>query len=180
MKQQVISIIPIDVIEEPLLKQVGHSLERVFHLSTHILPVEEIPSHTPGLLNEGKYNSTALLLYLSKHERVPENTLKILAVTRLDLYSPIFSHLYGEAQLKGKCALMSLYRLRPEFYNLAPDPDLFLSRCRKGAIHEIGHTFGLTHCSDRNCIMYPSSTIEDTDTKSESLCPACTINSLHA
>lgn len=173
MKQQVISIIPIDVIEETLLKQVSASLEGVFHLSTHILPVENIPSHTPGLLNEGKYNSTALLLYLSKNERVPENTLKILAVTQLDLYSPIFSHLYGEAQLKGKCALMSLYRLRPEFYDLPPDRDLFLSRCRKEAVHELGHTFGLVHCRDENCIMHPSSTIEDTDTKSDSFCLVC-------
>lgn len=172
MKPQIIAVIPVDRIEESILKSMADSLERTFRFTARIMPVESIPSHTPGLLNEEKYNSTALLLYLKGRE-FPHNTLKILGVTRRDLYSPIFTHLYGEAQLKGQCALMSLYRLRPEFYGFPPDPGLYLSRCRKEAVHELGHTFGLVHCRDRNCIMYPSSTIEDTDTKSEEFCPVC-------
>ncbi len=172
MKDQIIAIIPIDHIEESILNPVARSLEHTFRFTARIMPVEQIPSHTPGLLNEDKYNSTALLLYL-KSKGFPEYPLKILGITRQDLYSPIFTHLYGEAQLNGRCALMSLYRLRPEFYNLPPDPDLFLSRCRKEAIHELGHTFGRVHCRDENCIMYPSSTIEDTDTKGEAFCPVC-------
>ncbi|MCP5106023.1 MAG: hypothetical protein GY950_21745 [bacterium] len=175
MKDQIISIFPVDRIEESILKPVADSLERTFRFKTRIMAVEKMHAHTtqtPGLLHEGKYNSTALLLYL-KNKKFPQNTLKILGVTRLDLYSPIFTHLYGEAQLKGPCALMSLYRLRQEFYNLPPDPAMFLSRCRKEAIHELGHTFGLLHCRDVNCIMYPSSTIEDTDAKSESFCSGC-------
>lgn len=172
MKAQTIAVIPIDRIEKSILEPVADSIERAFHFTTRILPPEKIPSHTPGLLNENKYNSTALLLYLKSSEFL-RDTVKILGVTRLDLYSPIFTHMYGEAQLNGRCALMSLYRLRPEFYDLPPDPELFLSRCRKEAVHELGHTFGLVHCRDENCIMHPSSTIEDTDTKSEALCPVC-------
>lgn len=174
MKDQIIALIPVDRIEESILKQVADSLEHTFNFTTRILQEENIPSHTPELLNEDKYNSTALLLYL-KNKEFPQNTLKILGVTHLDLYSPIFTHLYGEAQLKGQCALMSLFRLRPEFYNLPPNPNLFLSRCRKEAIHELGHTFGLVHCRDENCIMYPSSTIEDTDMKGEAFCRVCEI-----
>jgi archaemetzincin len=171
MKDQAICIIPVGFIEKSLLKDIAAPIERTFRFPVRILPAEKIPAHTPGLLNNGRYNSTALLLYLTK--RIPENAAKVLAVTRLDLYSPIFSHLYGEAQLRGTCALMSLYRLRQEFYDKPADPALFLSRCRKEAIHELGHTFGLMHCQDSNCIMHPSSTIEDTDTKSESFCPVC-------
>ena len=130
-----------------------------------------LAAHTPELLVEEKYNSTAVLLYLSKH--IPVNTKKCLAISQRDLYSPIFSHLYGEAQLEGTCALMSLYRLRQEFYNQSPDPELFISRCRKEAVHETAHTFGLLHCSNRYCVMYPSSTINDTDEKSDVLCPVC-------
>jgi archaemetzincin len=170
---QIIAITPVDAIEKSILKELRSAVEKTFHISVRILPMENNLSLSSSLTEKGKYNSTALLLYLSQKKKTPENTLKLLAVTRLDLYSPIFSYMYGEAQLKGKCALMSLYRLNQEFYDLPPDPPLFLSRCRKEAIHELGHTFGLVHCRDENCIMFPSSTVEDTDTKSESFCSVC-------
>jgi archaemetzincin len=173
MKDQTICIIPVGFVEKSPLEEIAGSVECTFRLPVQIMPVEQIPSHTPGLLHDGKYNSTALLLYLCQNKKVPENTAKILAVTRLDLYSPIFTHLYGEAQLRGTCAVMSLHRLRQEFYDLPPEPALFLSRCRKEAVHELGHTFGLVHCHDTNCIMHPSSTIDDTDTKSETFCSSC-------
>ena len=171
MTGPIITIIPIGEVRADILKYIGKSLEHTFNVTTDIVPWQNINTHIPEPLYGGKYHSTGILKYLS--ERVPENTLKLLAVTESDLYSPIFACMFGEAQLGGRCALMSLYRLRQEFYNLTPDPNVFLSRCKKEAIHEIGHTFGLVHCSDKNCIMYPSSTIMDTDVKSDFLCPVC-------
>jgi len=171
MKMQRISILPLDEIRESILEHIGNALQRTFLCSYHILPYEDISPHASALLNEGKYNSTAILLYILK--KAPGDSLKILAVTYRDLYSPIFSYLYGEAQLKGTAALMSLHRLQPEFYHSPADRDLFLSRCEKQALHEIGHTFGLVHCKDKNCVMYPSSSIGDTDVKSNSLCSLC-------
>ncbi len=171
MKAQTIAILPIDKISSYILKRICTSLEHSFGLSSRLLAANPITPLSPGLQHEGKYNSTAALLYISR--QVPTDTLKLLAVAQLDLYSPVFSYLYGEAQLGGTCALMSLYRLRQEFYNLEPDENVFLSRCEKEATHEIGHTFGLVHCQDKHCIMYPSSTIADTDEKSNAFCPRC-------
>jgi archaemetzincin len=171
MKEPTVSILPIDEINPSVLKHLGESIKRNFGFKYHMLPVEPIAVRRPELLHQGKYNSTGVLLYISKH--LPGNSIKVLVVTQLDLYSPIFSHLYGEAQLKGDVALMSLHRLHQEFYHLNPDSEVFLSRCEKEALHELGHTFGLMHCQDRNCVMYPSSTIADTDIKANRFCPLC-------
>lgn len=172
MKKLTISILPLDKIKDYILEHIGNALQSTYGVHYYILPCEDISPQTSALLYEGKYNSTAILLYLLK--KIPGDSSKILAVAHADLYSPIFSYLFGEAQLNGTAALISLFRLRQEFYHLPSDRNLFLSRCEKGAIHEIGHSFGLVHCKDKNCVMYPSSTIGDTDVKSNSLCPVCT------
>ncbi|MBW2652768.1 MAG: hypothetical protein JRC57_06760, partial [Deltaproteobacteria bacterium] len=54
-----------------------------------------------------------------------------------------------------------------------PDNELFISRVEKEVIHELTHTFGLTHCGDVNCVMRASHTIGDTDIKSDQLCKFC-------
>ena len=177
MKNQKIYLLPVDKIDSPVLEHIGKTLQRTFAVPFRLLNCDDELIHSPGLVYEGKYNSTAVLLYIARgmciNHGLPPDMLKVLAITQLDLYSPIFSYLYGEAQLKGTAALMSLFRLRQEFYRQPTDRDIFLSRCEKEALHEIGHTFGLMHCKDKNCVMYPSSTINDTDTKSNSFCLSC-------
>ena len=172
MTDPIITIIPIGEVSANILEYIGKFLEHTFNVTTNIVPWQNINSHIPEPIYGGRYNSTSVLKYLS--ERVPGETLKLLAITESDLYSPIFACMFGEAQLGGACALVSLHRLREEFYDLAPDQNVFLSRLEKEVIHEIAHTLGLVHCSDRNCIMYPSSTIMDTDVKSNTFCPNCT------
>jgi archaemetzincin len=80
---------------------------------------------------------------------------------------------FGEAELSGKAAIISLYRLKPEFYGEPVNQTLFLERAAKEAVHEIGHTLGLTHCSNPSCVMSFSNTIRAVDTKKREFCPKC-------
>jgi len=102
-----------------------------------------------------------------------ERNLRVLGITEVDLYIPILTFLFGQAQLSGRLALVSLARLRPEFYGFSPDRELTALRLRKEVIHELGHTLGLVHCSDRTCAMCLSNSIVQVDAKNDAYCAGC-------
>ena len=79
-----------------------------------------------------------------------------LGVTVGDLYVPLLTFVFGEAQVDGSCATVSTARLRKEFYGLPADEALLRERLLKESLHELGHTFGLRHCADWRCVMASS------------------------
>jgi archaemetzincin len=103
----------------------------------------------------------------------PHDAIKLLAVTELDLFIPVLTFVFGQAQLGGRTAVISLARLRQEFYGLEPDRQVLLGRAFKEALHEAGHTFGLVHCSDPGCAMALSTRVQQIDRKRAEFCPAC-------
>ena len=116
-----------------------------------------------------QYHSTAILAHLDR--TFPDD--RVLGITAVDLFVPIFTFVFGEAQISGRCALVSTHRLRQEFYGLPPDRHLVDERLLKEAVHELGHTAGLRHCQDWTCVMTSSHSIDRLDLKSPDFCPAC-------
>lgn len=98
---------------------------------------------------------------------------KILAVTAADLFIPVLTFVFGEAQLGGKAAIVSTRRLDERFYGLPEDPSTFEDRLLKEAVHELGHTFGLLHCLRFECVMHSSTAVEEIDVKSSEFCSSC-------
>ena len=118
-----------------------------------------------------QYASTEILRMLKEH--LPPDALRMLGIVDRDIFIPMLTFVFGQAQLGGAIALVSLTRLRQECYGLPPDPGLFLDRACTEAVHEVGHTFGLVHCHDAECAMSLSTSIEHVDAKAASLCPSC-------
>ncbi len=96
---------------------------------------------------------------------------RLLGITGADLYVPGLNFVFGLA--KRRTAVISLHRLRQPFYHLPEDREVFSHRVLVEAVHELGHTYGLSHCSDPACVMYFSQTIADTDRKGPTFCAAC-------
>ena len=88
----------------------------------------------------------------------------------MDLFIPILTYVFGEAQLDGIGAVVSLHRLNNQFYGLPEDTGLMHDRLLKEAVHELGHTFGLLHCFQPGCVLNASTYVEDIDQKSRELC----------
>ena len=118
-----------------------------------------------------QYHSSEILGWMES--QITSATWRLLAVTAADLYIPILTFVFGEARLDGKTAVVSLHRLRQEFYGLPPDADVLRERLVREAVHELGHTFALRHCDDWQCAMSSSSSVEAIDLKGAALCPMC-------
>jgi len=98
----------------------------------------------------------------------------------VDLFVPVLTYVFGEAQLDGKAAVVSTFRLREEFFGLDADPKLERTRLLKEAIHELGHTFGLIHCRNYDCVMHSSTSVEEVDLKPTDFCEDCRKQFVHA
>jgi len=116
-----------------------------------------------------QYLSSKLLAFLGKSETEE----RVVGIADVDLYVPKLNFVFGEADVQSGTAIVSLYRLRPEYYGLAPNQALFLERATKEIVHELGHTFGLGHCPNNKCVMHFSNSLADTDVKEAHFCNKC-------
>jgi len=121
--------------------------------------------------SRGQYHSTRLLGMLLDSPGLDVD--RVLGVTSVDLFIPVLTYVFGEAQLDGTAAVVSIDRLRPEAYGLPRDDDLLFDRLLKEAVHELGHTIGLIHCPSPRCVMRSSTYVEDIDLKPATFCRDC-------
>jgi archaemetzincin len=160
---------PIEALDTALLDQIIGGLITVFGFSVEIMPLIDDLAFAFDRQRR-QYHSTLILEVLDR--KGPPDALKILAVTREDLFIPILTHVYGEAQLGGRASIISTYRLR-EGMGSGHHGKEYHARVVKEAVHELGHTFNLRHCKDSGCIMHYCHSVADVDRKSNHLCRYC-------
>jgi archaemetzincin len=169
-RQEHIIISPIGNLDPKLIKQVGQEVRRILGYRSRTKSVlQDVDFSFDSSRNQ--HYSTPILEKLA--DLAPSHTVKILAISRVDLFIPILTHVYGEAQLGGKACIISTHRLNE---GLGSDiSKMFIQRVVKEAIHELGHTFNLRHCKDHSCCMHYCRTIKDVDRKSDQLCRYCKV-----
>jgi archaemetzincin len=163
-----ITLVPFGDVTSEVLTALQKRLYEVFSAEVNVSSRILIPDWTYEPLRS-QYNAGSLLQLLPEgkaHDR-------ILGIVEQDLFMPRLNFVFGVSDNRGRRAIISLARLRQEFYGLAPDFSLFLLRATTEAVHELGHTWGLEHCPDPRCVMYFSNALGDTDHKGYQFCPRC-------
>ncbi len=115
-----------------------------------------------------QYSSPKILDKLRKMTKGTDD--KILGILDVDLTTPDYDFIFGEADFAAGLATLSTFRLKEG----TSDPGVLKTRIIKEATHEIGHLFNLGHCEDPNCVMsFSVGELSKIDSKKAVLCKHC-------
>jgi len=167
---KLLHLLPIGNCDGQLLQELGAAMAGLFRVSFRTFPKALDPEFAFHPERQ-QYHSSEILAAMQSG--LTNDCWRVLGVTAVDLYIPILTFVFGEAQIGGSCAVVSSYRLRQEFYGLPADLTLLRARLLKEAVHELGHTLELTHCHDYRCAMAASHAVEWIDIKEAWLCSEC-------
>ena len=165
-----IVIIPVGEADQNTLESIARALLEIYGSETVIGDAVPIPEKTYNARRQ-QHHSTRILKALETLK--PEGHEIVLGVIDRDLYVPELNFVFGEADRLAGTAVISLTRLREEYYGLGSDRKRFLERAVKEAVHELGHSVGFGHCPDHRCIMHFSNSLADTDRKGPGFCKRC-------
>ena len=158
-------------LDSEFLQELCGKISEVFRCESEIMPLlKEIDFARDPV--RGQHHSTLILEKLSS--LAPQGVLKVLGITPVEIFIPVLTYVYGEAQLGGKSSIISTYRLQ-ETRSAKITQATYRCRVLKEGIHELGHTFGLRHCPNETCIMHYFRKIQDVDRKSTQLCRYCKV-----
>ncbi|MBU0734040.1 MAG: archaemetzincin family Zn-dependent metalloprotease [Proteobacteria bacterium] len=156
-------------LESEILARLSLEIDRIFDCRTEIIPLPDDLTYALDPVRN-QYHSTTILDRLTR--LTPRHAVKALAIVEVDLFIPILTYVYGEAQVGGKTCIVSTYRLAE---GVSLGSEAYLQRVAKEAIHELGYTFNLRHCRDKPCIMHYCRTLSDVDRRSGQLCRYCRV-----
>jgi archaemetzincin len=163
-----ITLKPLGNIADEIMEELKDRVGGVFHCPVEIKAgfSDLAQAYNP---ERKQYFSSKLLASLKKSEKDE----RVIGIVDVDLYVPRLNFVFGEADIVSGTTIVSLCRLRQEYYGLAPNEALFLERVTKEIVHELGHTFGLGHCPNNKCVMHFSNSLADTDLKEAHFCNKC-------
>jgi len=164
-----ILLVPVGEIDKKVIERLQVDLVKIFNKQVEAGQGMPHPDYAYNK-KRNQYLSTAILKTLKEQKKYMAYG-KVLGIVDQDLYVPELNFVFGEASQKA--AVISITRLRQEFYHLPQDQSLFHKRGLTEAVHELGHTHGLGHCRNPRCVMFFSNTLMDTDRKGSEFCPEC-------
>jgi archaemetzincin len=169
-----VGVLPVGSVLPEVLGRIQEAVAEVFP-TTDCAVVDECLALPPNAfnMNRRQYHSEGILREIQRYAAAYKGLDRVLGVVDVDMFVEGLNFAFGEATCPGKAALISLWRLRPEFYGAAADGEVFLERTVKEAVHELAHTLGLGHCRNAACVMFFSNSIADTDRKQRLFCGRC-------
>ena len=170
-KMSNIEFIPIGKTDRATIEKFAKEVAGIYGVSYHIA-VEPLELPQDAYDEErGQYLASVILEKLNARPETANS--QVIGVASVDLYEQDMNWIFGLAEMPGHVSVISITRLRPEYWKRGKNEALFIKRAVKESVHEIGHTLGLEHCTNDRCVMQFSNSLGYTDYKSENFCKNC-------
>lgn len=164
-----VEVIPLGPVDEVAVSVVAANIQTFIGLAVDVAPPWPEPAYAL-IPVRGQYNALPILKALG--ESIETDTRR-LGVLGGDLCLPILTYVFGEAQMNGRAAVVSLRRLKHSRDGQRAPSHLLLERLAKVAVHEMSHVLGLTHCRTPHCLMSFSLGLDQLDALNLGFCPDC-------
>jgi archaemetzincin len=158
-----LDLIPLGSLDPLAVSIIGANIQAVIGLFTDIQDVREKPDYA-FMPVRNQFDASKILVALSAET---DGAPLKLGLIQSDLTIPILTYVYGESQLGGKAAVISLHRL----FDI--DRQVVYQRAAKIAVHEVGHLLGLEHCWEAGCLMRFSKQLDQLDRLPLRFCSSC-------
>lgn len=158
-----LDLIPFGTLDSLAVSIVGAHIQAVLGLFTDIRAARAKPDFA-YMPVRSQYDASKILKSLAAET---DGAPLKLGVTQGDLSIPILTYVYGESQLGGKAAVISLHRL------FDVDRQVVYLRAAKIGVHEVGHLLGLEHCWEAGCLMRFSKQLDQLDRLPLRFCSSC-------
>jgi archaemetzincin len=157
---------PFGEVDGNLINAVRTAIEQSFGVKATVGATEPVPANSYSH-ERGQYQSAAFLDALAALSRADSRVR--LGIATVDLFVPELNFVFGEASSARRSAVFSTARLGGR-----GNGPMVVRRAVTEALHELGHVWGLAHCSRRDCVMWFSNTLAETDRKGIRFCRQCT------
>jgi archaemetzincin len=168
-----IGILSVGKTDSEVLNRIAENLRMAFSEAEITVASEALPIPEEAFSRARQQYRSDIILNAIRGYAEKDGTTRMLGVADVDIFMPKLNFVFGQAECPGKAALISLFRLKPEFYGRPSNVQVVIDRGTKEAVHEIGHTLGLKHCANPYCVMYFSNSIFETDRKQSLFCNKC-------
>lgn len=168
MKQQKIVIALMCKIDDVMLSEVKDHIKNIYGLEIGVISLEQNLNYAYNS-KRNQYLAEDIIQEVRKIKKQEYETW--LTIVDVDLYTVDSDFILGLACSKAGISIISINRLKQQFYNLEENKIIFLTRLKKVAIHEIGHLFNLDEfCHSKKCVMQCSYPL---DARDSHLCESC-------
>ncbi|MCP4702998.1 MAG: hypothetical protein GY865_00185 [candidate division Zixibacteria bacterium] len=165
-----IVLVPLGEVDFLLVNRLATSIGPIFDRSVDILKGMKVPQESYNVIRGQNYAS----VILNKLERVKANQREfIVGLLEEDIYLPDEAYIIGHSDTVSRTAVVSLNRIRHEFYGLPEDDKKIFTRLFKQSIFHLSPLFELSSCRNPKCINYFSQKMFDIDSKGEKFCDLC-------
>ena len=166
-----IGVLAVGEVSREVPVELVKALPKIFPDTACTVIKEPLPVPADAFVkNRNQYDSSVILSRVKVFADGNSAFHRFLGIVDVDVFASGLNYVFGEAYTPGKAALISLWRLKPGFYGETASTEILVLRALKEAVHELGHTLGLKHCSRGFCVMHFSNSVFDTDKKQSLFC----------